>query len=86
MKTAVEYLEEAIKVSNKDTFNDLVECIEVAKQMEHKQIEEAIENGYAGCCGKKTTVRLKGNFWEREEKWDERKSANAIIVNSKKKP
>lgn len=86
METAVKYLEEAIKVSNKDTFNDLVECIEVAKQMEHKQIEKAIENGYAGCCGKKTTVRLKGNFWEREEKWDERKSANAIIVNSKKKP
>jgi hypothetical protein len=68
MKTAIEYLEEAIKISNKDTFNDLVECIEVAKQMEKSQIEKAIVDGYAGCCGKKTTVKLKGNFWEKIKK------------------
>lgn len=35
MKTAVEYLEEEIKTSNKDTFYDLVECIEVAKKRDY---------------------------------------------------
>ncbi len=51
MKTAVEYLEEAIKVSNKDTFNDLVECIEVAKQIEKKQITDAFDISKYGDLG-----------------------------------
>jgi len=44
MKTVVEYLEEAIKVSSKDTFNDLVECIEVARQMERNQMIDLIKH------------------------------------------
>lgn len=41
MKTAVEWLEEGIKTSNKDTFYDLVEVISMAKAMEEKQIKDA---------------------------------------------
>lgn len=37
MKTAVEYLEEEIKISNKNTFYDLVECIELAKKKRKKR-------------------------------------------------
>ena len=57
MKTAVEYLAEAIKASNKDTFNDLFECIEVAKQMEKNCFVEKIilKDGYRACCGKEMT-------------------------------
>lgn len=43
MKTAVEYLEEEIKISNKDTFYDLVECIEVAKKRERKQMIDLVK-------------------------------------------
>ena len=43
MKTAVEYLEEAIKVSSKETFYDLVEVISIAKEMEKKQITDAYD-------------------------------------------
>ena len=43
MKTAVEYLEEEIKISNKDTFYDLVESIEVAKKMERKQMIDLVK-------------------------------------------
>lgn len=86
MKTAVEFLEERLNLSFSDELKPLRGFFVIAKEMERKQIEEAIEDGYAGCCGKKTTVKLKGNFWEREEKWDEQKSINEIIVNSKNKP
>lgn len=51
MKTAVEYLEQAIKLSSKETYNDLVEVIELAKQMEKKQLLESFGMGmeiYAG--------------------------------------
>ena len=41
MITAVEYLEEQIKTSNKDTFYDLVECIVIAKEMEKQQMADA---------------------------------------------
>lgn len=43
METAVEYLEEAIKISSKETFYDLVEVISIAKAMERKQIIDSIE-------------------------------------------
>ena len=57
MKTAVEYLAEAIKTSNKDTFNDLFEYIEVVKQMEKNCFVEKIilKDGYRACCGKEMT-------------------------------
>lgn len=45
MKTAIEYLEKAIKLSNKDTFNDLVEVIEVAKKKEYEQLLKAFNYG-----------------------------------------
>ena len=86
MKTAIEWLEERLNLSIGDELKPLRGFFVIAKEMEKEQIEEAIENGYAGCCGKKTTVKLKGNFWERKESWDERKSVNEIIVNSKNKP
>ena len=50
------------------------------------QIEQYIADGYGGCCGKNTTVKLKGKFWEREEGWDEQKNANQIIIENKNKP
>lgn len=95
MKTAVEWLiDELTNDPSKFLFlcdkpeymDELIKIVQKAKEMEHKQTEQAIENGYFGCCGKKTTVKLKGNFWERKESWDERKSVNEIIVNSKNKP
>jgi len=67
MKTAVEYIEEQLKVSNKDAYNDLFEVISVAKELERKQMESSIEDGYVGCCNKKIKVVLKGNFWEKQE-------------------
>jgi len=67
MKTAVEYIEEQLEASYKDAFNDLFEVILVAKQMEKKQMESSIEDGYAGCCNKKIKVKLKGNFLEKQE-------------------
>lgn len=42
-------------------------------------IKTALFCGYA-------TVKLKGIFWGREEKWDEKKSVNKIIVDNKNKP
>lgn len=51
MITAVEYLEEQIKISNKDVFNDLVECIAIAKEMEKKQIENAFDISKYGDVG-----------------------------------
>lgn len=86
IKTAVEWLEERLNLSIGYELKPLRGFFVIAKEMEHKQIEEAIADGYAGCCGKKATVKLKGNFWERKESWDERKSVNEIIVNSKNKP
>lgn len=95
MKTAVEWLIDKLTddpskflflCDKPEYMDELIKIVNYAKEMEHKQIEEAIENGYAGCCGKKTTVKLKGNFWEREEKWEEQKSVNDMIVNSKNKP
>jgi hypothetical protein len=72
MKTAVEYLEERLNLSLGNELKSLRGLFVIAKEMEKSQIEEAIENGYAGCCGKKTTVKLKGNFWEREENWSKK--------------
>ena len=95
MKTAVEWLiDELTDDPSKFLFlcdkpeyaDELIKIVQKAKEMERKQIEQAIENGYAGCCGKKATVMLKGNFWERKESWSEWKSVNEIIVNSKNKP
>ncbi len=89
MKTAVEYIIDELSSRFDIVRNNLLyiqDVVKKAKEMEHKQIEEAIADGYAGCCGKKATVKLKGNFWERKESWDERKSVNEIIVNSKNKP
>ena len=95
MKTAVEWLiDELTDDPSKFLFlcdkpeymDELTKIVKKAKEMEKQQIEEAIENGYVGCCGKKTIVKLKGNFWERKESWDEIKSVNEIIVNSKNKP
>ena len=97
MKTVLQGLIEEIKerqafLENTDCISESLEVEYVItlceKRLEHekRQIEEAIENGYIGCCGKKTTVKLKGNFWERVESWDEKKSVNEIIVNSKNKP
>lgn len=95
MKTAVEWLiDELTDDPSKFLFlcdkpeymDELTKIVKKAKEMEKQQIQEAIENGYAGCCGKKTTVNLKGNFWTREESWDEGKSVNEIVVNSKNKP
>ena len=80
MKTAVEWLEERLNLSIGDELKPLRGFFVIAKEMERKQIKEAIENGYAGCCGKKTTVNIKGNFW------DERKSVNEIVVNNKNNP
>lgn len=89
MKTAVEYIIDELSSRFDIVRNNLLyiqDVVKKAKEMEHKQIEEAIADGYAGCCGKKATVKLKGNFWERKESWDKRKSVNEIIVNSKNKP
>lgn len=93
MKTPIEYLIEKLTESGHlwltdkpSDMDELALIIKNAKEMERKQIEEAIADGYAGCCGKKATVKLKGNFWERKESWDERKSVNDIIVNSKNNP
>lgn len=86
MKTAVEWLYEKLTLSFGDEIKPLRGLFVIAKEMEKKQIEESIEDGYAGCCGKKTTVKLKGNFWEREESWDERNSVNKVIVDVKNKP
>lgn len=88
MKTALEYIIDELSSRFDIVRNNLPyiqDVVKKAKEMEHKQIEEAIADGYAGCCGKKATVKLKGNFWERKESWDERKSVNEIIVNSKNK-
>lgn len=41
--TAIEYLEEQIKASNENTYNDVFESIEVAKRLEINQIEKAID-------------------------------------------
>lgn len=70
-KTAVEYLEERLNLSLGNELKSLRGFFVIAKEMEKSQIEKAIEDGYAGCCGKKTTVKLKDIFWGREEKWDE---------------
>lgn len=43
MNTPVEYLEEEIKISNKNTFYDLVECIELAKKRERKQMIDLVK-------------------------------------------
>jgi hypothetical protein len=51
MKTAVEYLEEAIRISNKDTFNDLAETIIIAKEMEKIQITNAYDISKKGDNG-----------------------------------
>lgn len=48
MKTAVEYLEEAIKVSSKETFYDLVEDISIAKEMERKQMIDLVKYVFKG--------------------------------------
>lgn len=48
MKTAVEYLEEAINISSKETFYDLVEVISMAKAMERGQIIDAYWAGING--------------------------------------
>ena len=84
MKTAVEWLEDRLTISFGDELKPLIGFFVIAKEMEKKQIEEAIENGYVRCCGKKTTVKLKGNFWERKESVDE-KGVNKIIVYPKNK-
>ncbi|MGL5233891.1 MAG: hypothetical protein ACRC8Z_03940 [Empedobacter falsenii] len=95
MKTAVEWLiDELTDDPSKFLFlcdkpeymDELIKIVKTAKEMEHKQIEQAIENGYAGCCGKKTTVKLKSNFWERKESWDEKNNVNKVIVDVKNKP
>lgn len=86
MKTAIEWLEERLNLSIGDELKPLRGFFVIAKEIEKKQIEEAIKNGYAGCCGKKTTVKLKGNFWEREESWEERKGVNKVVIEQKKKP
>lgn len=86
MKTAVEWLEERLSLSFGDDLRPLIGFFIIAKEMEHKQIEEAIANGYAGCCGKKTTVKLKGNFWERKENWHEKNKVSKIIVDAKNEP
>ncbi len=97
MKTVLQGLIEELEdrkafLHNTDCISESLEVDYVItlckKRLEHdkRQIEEAIEDGYFGCCGKKTTVMLKGIFWESKESWDERKSVNAIIVNCKNKP
>jgi len=53
MKTAVEYLEERLNLSLGNELKSLRCFFVIAKEMEKSQIEEAIENGYDGCCGKK---------------------------------
>lgn len=44
-QTAVEWLYEQIKFTNKDVYNELFEQFEQAKQMEKKQIVEAFYQG-----------------------------------------
>jgi hypothetical protein len=72
MQTAVEFLEERLLLSLGDELKSLRGFFVIAKEMEKSQVEKAIEDGYAGCCGKKTTVKLKGKFWEREENWSKK--------------
>ena len=65
---------------------DIKRKAELLLYSEKTQIEKAIADGYSGCCGKKTTVNLKGNFWERKENWDDLKTAKETIVASTNKP
>lgn len=97
MKTVLQGLIEELKerqalLYNADCISESLEVEYIItlchKRLEHdkRQIEQAIEDGYAGCCGKKTKVKLKGNFWEREDKWDERQDVNKTFVDAKNKP
>ena len=60
MKTAVEWLEEILNLSIGDELKPLRGFFVIAKEIEKKQIEEAIENGYGKCCGKKNNSKAKG--------------------------
>jgi hypothetical protein len=42
--TAVEFLEDMLKISNKEAYNDLYEVIQQAKEMEKEQIKNAWDN------------------------------------------
>ena len=68
--TAVSFLEERIKLTDKETYAQLYEDIQSARHMEEKQITEAItyaldEDGHTGDCRHKIIQSYINNIYNK---------------------